>query len=1041
MANRPRTTPEFNKALKQLNPPQKKAVQTIDGPVMVIAGPGTGKTQVLALRIANILTQTDTPAHAVLALTFTESAAREMRERLVQLMGPDGYYVTVATFHGFCTGVIRAHPDQFLIPEQAEPLSNLERVQFFTQILDQGKFTIIKPAGAPHLYLRALIKSVQDLKREGYTPETFTQFLKDHPPENQRQQSKLLDLTKSFTAYQQLLAQSGRYDFEDMINHVTTAFSNHQNLLRTYQERYHYLLADEYQDTNSAQNQLLLQLASFWGQEANIFTVGDDQQSIYRFQGAALENILDFQTHFPKATIITLDRNYRSQQTILDAAHALIDHNQIKLSQHIKDVTRHLASQVKLQPQPISLASFPSPTVENFFIGQKIKHLIKSGTPASQIAVIYRNNVDANDIADMLGRMDISYNLEGGDDVLATGDVGRLLTLFRTVVNLRDQTEDLDLFTLLNYQFLIIDPLDILKASRFANENRIHLLEALQHPDLASLNSASAVRHPELDSGSSKIPGQARNDDSPWQLQDLPKIKHFITQLIDWGQKDSQLTLVETFELILNQSGLLDWVLAQPDAIRRLNRLNSLFFQVKQLNRADHSMNLVKFLSTIQLMQNHKIIIPEDDLDIDVNAVRLTTAHKAKGQEWDYVFLTKCYDTKWGNRRVPQLIKLPSELVSHLDLAKKEANEDERRLFYVSLTRAKRGAFITWSTEYETKQVVPSMFISEIPEKFKTELDTSKEQLAVKRILKKSLAPSQPSTVSPQESAFLDRVLQNFKLNPTALATYLRCPYQFKLNQMLRLPAAKPAPMAYGSAVHAALDKFFRLYRDQGELPSANFLIQEFESALQKEILTDSEHQLWLDRGFQSLNIYFKHYFDDHQPPVVTERFFGGRFNPVYLGDIPLSGKVDKVELLHPQKKHVRIIDYKTGHPRSRNQIEGKTKYSDGYYKQQLVFYQLLSQLDRTFTFSVTETQLDFVEADQKGKLKKETFVIGKQEVDDLKTLIKEVMKKIRNHDFPRTTDYQNCTNCQFKNHCWPDGISSSQDPLGEQMELISTST
>lgn len=1009
----------FNQAYAKLNSAQKVAVDTIEGPVMVVAGPGTGKTQVLALRIANILQKTDTPPYAILALTFTESGARSMRERLVSMIGPDGYYVTIGTFHGFCSGILREHPDRFALSEEAEPLTDLERIGIFSEILDKEEFTLLKPLGKPHLYVKSLIRVIQDLKREGYTAGRFKDFLDTLPEptevgkkkiaDAERQVGKLQEVSRVFALYEQKLQEVERYDYEDMINMAIEAFRHDEQLLRQYQERFLYILTDEYQDTNSAQNAILFQLASFWGEQANIFVVGDPDQSIYRFQGASLENILAFKKHFPDAKGVYLNHNYRSQQTVLDSAHALIQKNALRSSDIVPEVTNEsLRSQTEHVAEHICVAHFSNSTIENAFIGERIKKMLDEGIDPGEIVVLYRDNADANDIADMLSRMGVPYNLEGGDNVLHTGDVVRLLTMMRAVVSLRNQTEELELFTLLNYDFLEIEPLDVLKLSRFASEQKLHFLEAINDPRLDTV-------------------GLTRKE----------KITDTVEKLGKWGKMDGDVSLVELFETILNDSGLLDWVLSQSDAVRRLNRLNSFFKQVKNLNKADHVLTLKTFLNQIDLMEKHGISVQEEDLDISAQAIRLSTAHRIKGQEYEHVFISKAIDGKWGNRRVTELIKLPESLVSLVDISKKEKNEDERRLFYVALTRAKKSCWITWSDAYEDKNATQSMFVEEIPESMKMVIDTSEFQKNAKKILESVFTQVQQPEISPAEANFLRRVLADYKMNPTALNTYDECAYKFKLNQLLRTPRAKSPSLAYGTAMHRALEEFFGLYRQMQSMPSLDYLQQRFAHAIDKEILTAREKSEWKRRGEEALSLYVSFYKNELRAPIATERFFGSSFHPVYLDDVGLTGKVDKVEWVDETAKAVRVVDYKTGTPKSRNEIEGKTKYSDGSYKRQLVFYQLLAELDRTFQYKVVEAQLDFVEKMSSGKLKRETFSITKEDVEKLKQEIKETMKKIRNLEFPRTTNYSVCALCDFRRHCWPEGIPSKQSSQGEQLELL----
>ena len=473
----------FDDLYKKLNPEQQEAVDTLEGPVLVIAGPGTGKTQVLTMRIANILKKTDTPPSSILALTFTDSGVKAMRERLLSIIGPSAYYVNIYTFHSFCSDVLRSRPEKFVFSEDAEPLSDLERIQTFREIIEKGNFKEIKPFGNRYFYIKALIRAIQDLKREGITSEDFKKFLTENEVENAQ---RLKEVLTFYEIYQTELTKRGRYDFEDMINFVVRRFEEDEELLRDYQERYLYILVDEYQDTNSPQNRVVNLLGSFWGEGANVFVVGDDSQSIYRFQGASLENILFFTATFPNANVISLKKNYRSQEVIIDASEDVITNNELRLTDFIKSIKKKQESVVNLDKEKIKVGHFSSGITESFFVSQKIKELVKSGVNPNEIAVIYRNNADSRDFSDMLSRVGVGFNLVGGENILYDHDINKLLKLFEVILKVRNKEEDLDLFTILNYEFLNFDYVDTLKLARFASQKKLNFLEALQSKNFES---------------------------------------------------------------------------------------------------------------------------------------------------------------------------------------------------------------------------------------------------------------------------------------------------------------------------------------------------------------------------------------------------------------------------------------------------------------------------------------------------------------------------------------------------------------------------
>jgi len=993
-----------------LNPAQQQAVKAIEGPVMVIAGPGTGKTQTLTARIAQILKTTDTPADGILAMTFTDAAAREMRERLAAAIGPAAYYVNIQTFHAFCSGIIRENPDVFPTVGSMEPLSNLERVNLFRSLIDSLPLSDTRPHAAPYLYTQSIISAIADLKRESLDPEKFNRFLNTQSPaslQDKKYHRRNKELYLVYQAYQQELLKIGRYDFEDMITLVNAAFKADSEFLLTHQQRFLYFLADEYQDTNAAQQELLLLLTSYWKDQANIFVVGDDDQAIFRFQGASIENILNFHLIFPAAKLVVLDRSYRSPQNLLNSARAVISHNKLSLVGQIPGVTKNLKSKIETAEDGISVGRFSSGPVEMFFVAKKIQELISAGIPPKDIAVIYRHHQDGAELADMLARLNINFDIEGGKDVLTDHTVQRALLLMRAVYGLRNNQEGIDLFTLLNYPFINCDPLDILKLTRFAADSKTNLWEALISPNKSGLK----LSNPQI----------------------LDRVVSMLTEL---QQDDADGPFVTFFEKLINKTGLLDWCLRQPDAIDRLNALNSLFSEIKRLNSTNHTLNLESFLNIIELMQTQKVPLYEQDLDIRSDAVTLTTAHRAKGREFSVVFIIKTVDGKWGNNSVRELLKLPEGIITHTDLSRKEKNEDERRLFYVAMTRAKNRLIITSSQTYQTsygrKETVESMFIAEISPEHKTDIEIHSYEHGVKTILEKLLTPAPKSLTPTDEAAFLKTVISTMKLSPTALNTYLACPYKFKLNNLLRAPRAKDPAMSFGSAIHKALEQFFREFQKTRRLPDKSLLHQSFSAALDREILAPAQQDRLAQRGQNTLSAYYREYNQEFVAPLAVEKFFGYGFSKVILGSVPLGGKIDKIEPLNSDLKKVRVIDYKTGRPKSRNDIEGKTALGNGDYKRQLVFYQLLADLDQNFRFTVAETELDFVEADKTtGKLKKERFAITKDEVEDLKKIIYQAWSDILALKFPRPAEVQkHCPRCQWLLHCWPDGLPVKNEQL-----------
>jgi DNA helicase II / ATP-dependent DNA helicase PcrA len=251
----------------------------------------------------------------------------------------------------------------------------------------------------------------------------------------------------------------------------------------------------------------------------------------------------------------------------------------------------------------------------------------------------------------------------------------------------------------------------------------------------------------------------------------------------------------------------------------------------------------------------------------------------------------------------------------------------------------------------------------------------------------------------------------------------LKCPYQFKLNNLLKVPRAKAGYLAYGTAVHQAFEEFNQQFIETGEMPDKEILISGFKRALEKEVLTVEEFEQRLKEGIDHLENYYQRYKGELVNPAFAEKFFGYGNYRITVGDIPLTGKIDKIEWIDKQARTVKVTDYKTGRPKTRGQIKGTTKNSDGGYKRQLDFYKLLVDSDPKINLTVKEGEIDFIQKDNRGSFRKEVFEITRQDTSKLKQMIKEVMERIRNFDFGRTEDTTHCARCEYKDHCYPDGL------------------
>lgn len=1005
------SNPQFQEIYQRLNQEQRQAVDTIDGPVMVVAGPGTGKTQVLAARIANILLKTDTNPSSILALTFTESAAKNMRERLISMVGKAAYYVQIQTFHAFCAEIISAQSEYFTIDRDSEALSDLDAVALFQSLLDDLPLQALKPLNTPYFYLKDLKQSISTLKREGVATTDFQKIVAAErmlfdqeaesltKTERLKQEKQLLkneELLVVYEEYQLRLRDSLRYDYEDMIALVVKAFQDHPELLAEYQERLLYLLVDEYQDTNSAQNQLVDLLAAFWGEEANVFVVGDPNQAIFRFQGASLENVISFTQRYPQARTIYLTIGYRSTQKIYTAAHDLISQNQSVFT----DAPLEAKNEVG---QPLQLFKAPSQTVELMYVATKIKELLTQGVDPSEIAVVYRRNAEAAELSQVLDKWHIQYEIDGGNNVLEVVEICQLLNLFRAVASIKNGDEDGLLHEVMLYPWIGLDRVTVLKATRVAGVKKISLFELIQrgYEEFHEHSAAQGVT-----------------------VLEFAGLTQFNDSLLEWAVSDAQQTFAAWFEKVINASGFMNWILEQPNKLELLNATNSLFREAKMLTTTRREFGLLDFLSVIDTLERHKLPITIEDLNITKNAVRLSTVHKAKGQEWRYVFVSGVVDGRWGNTRRQEKIQLPSEILPNFDPQLKERNEDDRRLFYVAITRAKEQVFLSYPETIisgnRTRSVTGSLFVEELKDHLALDATKAAQDLVAHadELLAKLLAPIVQTASPNSEKDFYRMLIADFKLSATALNTYLTSTDEFIKRYLLKVPMATTATFAFGSAIHKALEHWFKLWQDTGEKPSAETLAVAFEEALIKEPLDQGELESRRKHGQEVLKKYYPQLDMLEDQPVFIERLFGGAANRTMLDDIPLTGRIDRVDWIDKKLKTVSVVDYKTGKHRSVGQIEASIPSAElsereqalpasirGSYKRQLLFYKLLTDLDPTFIPTVTEATFEFVEADKNSdKIVRRRFALLESEVNDLKALIKEVMAEIRSLQFLETT-------------------------------------
>ncbi|OGG40166.1 hypothetical protein A3A21_00725 [Candidatus Jorgensenbacteria bacterium RIFCSPLOWO2_01_FULL_45_25b] len=960
----------FEELYNRLNTAQKQAVDAIEGPVMVVAGPGTGKTQILTLRIANILRQTDTNPENILALTFTESGVSSMRKRLVEMISTPAYSVCINTFHGFCNGMIEQYPEEFPRVIGSQNITEVDQLRLIEEIIEKTPLKELKPFGDPLHYVKAILISINKLKGEGINPEELADILKKETKEFERiedliyetgahkgkMKGKYQDIEKNlkknrelrliYNAYEEELRKRKIYDYADMIMEAMRALKENKNLLLVLQEQYQYILVDEHQDTNNAQNKILELLSSFHP-NPNLFVVGDEKQAIYRFQGASLENFYHFKRLYPEAVKITLEENYRSHQLILDAAESVISGEK-----RLRAKGEHL-------PKKINIRRFETPDDEIYGLAKDIEEKIKQGARGGEITVLYRENKNASPIARLFEKAGLPFSIESETNLLEDEDVKKLILLFQTVEHIGD---DETLAKALHIDVFDIEPIDIWSLLKRAKEEKITIWNII--------TSEEKLKEMKLES--------AKN------------IHALHEKLSRWKKVSKNKNLLDVFEIILRESGLLKHLLSSEDPVEKIEKINSLFSEVRNLVERHRNYSLKDLLLYLESLENNNIHIKKKSLGGKGERVRLMTAHKSKGMEFEYVYMVGVEDGRWGNKRVPSRIHLPDAVYGNMEKKENDKNEDERRLFYVALTRAKKEVTVSYAkTNEEGREQVPSQFIGEIREELKEEESGEAHEQAFKKEKEILFAPKQLKGVDIKDKEFIKEAFMKGGLSVTGLNNYLECPWKYVYVNLLRIPKAKNKHQMYGSAVHGALENFFKKIRY--EEPEKDFLLLRFEYHLQKEPLKEQDFEEALKRGKNSLEGYYDAYDGTWIKNTISELNIKG---VMLTPEIRLTGKIDKLEIIN-DKNEVNVVDYKTGDPKTRGEIEGTTKNSEGNIFRQLIFYSLLLNRYADGKYAMARGMIDFVEPDKKGRYKKEEFEIQEKEQKELEETIKRVGEEI----------------------------------------------
>ena len=1027
MANTQYQKVHFEKIYSSLNEQQKLAVDTIEGPVMVIAGPGTGKTQILSARIGKILLDTDTQPQNILCLTYTDAGAVAMRKRLLDFIGPDAYKVNIYTFHAFCNDIIQENLSLFE-KTVLDPISELEKIDLFKQLIDSfpKNHPLKRYRGDVYFEIKNLQQLFSSMKREGWTSlfitEKIEEYLSDIPIREEfvykraykqfkagdLKQNKIDEVTEKmeklraavneFDRFQKLMRSRNRYDFDDMINWVIKAFEENKLLLSRYQEQFLYILVDEYQDTSGTQNRLVEQLIHFWD-TPNVFVVGDDDQSIYRFQGANVENMIGFASNYQKDLLtIVLTNNYRSTQPILDVSKTLIDRNDERLINLIEGLSKTLTSSNKeinqLLNYPI-LSEYETQRQEMIHITIQVEKLLQQGIAPGFIGIIYKENKYGEELAQYFMQRNIPVFSKRNLNILSIPLVSKLLLLLQYLSAEHDISWGGDemLFEILHFDWFNILPIEIAKLSvlvadkKFGDKKtslRKILFEKVSRPSTDLFNQAAPTG--------------------------MKEASNAIEQLI---ADVANITLINLFENVIREVGVLKWIMKSEDKYWHLQVLTGLFDFIKEEVRRNPKLSLEQLMNIFSLMEKEELNLPLVQVNGSDKGVNLLTVHGSKGLEFEYVFFSGCNASNWEKKKKPGGgYSLPDTIFS--SQPKQRDDEELRRLFYVALTRAKHHLYISYSRfRNDGKEMEPSMFIAEIQDKH--ELPVEKvilEKEVISEFIMVQFITRQSPEIEKSEAEFVTRILDKFAMNVTALNNYLKCPLQFYFQNLVRVPSGKSEATEFGSAVHHALQKLFEMMQETDRFPGKKDFILAFDWYMNRhrESFTKEQFARRMEYGLEVLANYYDQNIQTWNKIVAVERTIR---NVVVLG-VPLKGKLDKLEF---DGKSVNVVDYKTGDiDKAKDKLKPPSEKdpNGGDYWRQAVFYKILIDHYEQKSWKVISTEFDFIEPDKKKVYRKEKIVITPEDITTVTQQIVTVWQKIQERDFYTGCGKQDCHWCNF---------------------------
>jgi DNA helicase-2/ATP-dependent DNA helicase PcrA len=1091
----------YQEALDGLNKAQKEAVTTIDGPVLVIAGPGTGKTQLLSVRVARILQETDTLPQNVLCLTFTESGAANMRERLTRFIGQNAYDVNIGTYHAFGGDLIRRFPEVFAETRLQSPADELTKRQMLREIVEGLSYS--NPLKQLRHHLGDLIGTISEVKRAlldaeslraiatenntfivfansevqtlfsgiGKMPGTAAkalplfeslyerlvplvpeqsvhaqlgslgqlatnelreailsaqeansskpltawknkwlaknadnQFMFAGSLENRRIEA----LASVFEQYQEGLAAHGWYDFDDMILRSIEALENNPDLRYSLHEQYLYILLDEFQDTNAAQLRLVQLLSDNPVSEGrpNVLAVGDDDQAIYAFQGAQYSNMLDFYHMYRDVKVVNLTENYRSSADILHAARNISTQIEARLETNFEDMSKELnAANPKLPKADLARREFLSDVAQYDWIAKQIKELIDNGTSPSEIAIMSPKHKQLEPLVAYLAELGVPMRYEKRENILEAPVVKQLITMSKLVIALHDQNEAAANALwpeILSFEFWAVPVAELWQLSwkigDEPRENNLTWSRALLDSEQPYFKQTALFFL--------TLAGKVETETCEQMLDYLIGTDAITTENLRsplrefYAGKEVQQTNTELFYTTISHLTVLRSKLRDYEA------------------SSDTALTLPGLIAFVDMYEAaEERLLNTSPYNQQADAVQLMTVFKAKGLEFEHVFLPGMQDDVWGSssRGNSNKLTLPPNLspIRHAG-----ATNDERlRILFVAVTRAKFGLHMTsFAKTYSGKQTKHLKFLDEqeqedgtframvLPEHAQEVLPSDHEAPTLASLELNWHQRHVQARSNADLKGLLAERLERYRLSPTHLTTFVDTEYggpeAFFFNTLLRFPTAPTANSQFGDAIHESLEWVQHYVTEHNASPDITAVLHYFKTIMSKRKLAPAQLELEIERGEKALTAYLTARGRLFKPTDKAEHNF--RNEGVFVGDAHMAGKVDRMEI-DKENHTITVIDYKTGRSYEKWESLGKLHR----YRMQLYSYKLLIEGSHTYKgYKVTSGRIEFVEPDNENRINYLELTFKDEDVERTRQLIQAMWQCVMNLEFPDISGY-----------------------------------